>query len=184
MHFAPGPADSLETWEVDLVQREVAAFERRARLRWSGTEDLVAEAQIAWWRQRNRYDPGRSASKETFLKRVVRHALKDVLKAEQTLARTAASRAVSLDAVMPGDSDRTLNDAIADADDDFRDVVFDLDLQGVLQRMTSRQRAVIQGRLAGEQTSALAEHLGVHRDTIYEELKAIRRIFRVEGLFD
>jgi RNA polymerase sigma factor (sigma-70 family) len=182
--FSSAPRDQFEQPELDLIEQEARVFSSRYRLRWSDVDDLVAEGQLAWWQQRVRYDPRRGASKETFLKIVVRHAFADLLKAEQSQGRMAEQPTRSFDTPLTADSNLTLSDVVADAGNDFRDVVLELDVQVILGRMPSRQRAVIRGVMDGDTITTVAKRLGVHRDTVYEELKVIRRIFRAEGLFD
>jgi len=185
VHFPRTPRDGFEQWELDLIGREVAAFEREGELLWSDTDDLLAEAQAAWWRQRESYDPRRGANPETFLKRVVRHALADVLKAERAGSRRGGREALSLDAPLDESGDEgalTIEDVIGSGED-WAEADFRQDLEAILGRLTPRQRAVIRGLRDGEEKAALARRLGVHRDTLYQDLAQIRAVFRDGGLF-
>jgi len=157
-------------------------FRRSRELRWSDEDDLLQEVQLAWWRQRRAYDKGRGASPETFLKRVVRHVLEDIAKAEAAQSRAGAHEAMSLDAPLEAESsddDGGLSgyDLIGSGDD-LREVDFTLDLDAVLGRLTPRQRAVIGGLRDGHDKAALARLLAIHRDTVYQDLTQIRSVFR------
>jgi RNA polymerase sigma factor (sigma-70 family) len=146
-------------------------------------DDLFCAGQIAWWLQRPNYDAKRGASRETYLKRVVRHAFADVFKAERALARQADFQSESFFAPLTPESELTPED-ISPTPDEFAHLAFEMDVRELMERLTPRQRYVVQGRQDGDSMAALARQLGVHRDTLYQDLQQIQRVFRAAGLFN
>lgn len=146
-------------------------------------DDLTGEGHIAWLRQRPNYDARRGASEETYLRWVVRHAFADVLKWERAQARDAGRATSSLDEPLDGAPELTLLDIIP-ATDDFQDVAFNMDVRKLTEGLSPRQRAVMQRRRQGQTMSEIAGDLGVHRDTLYQDLQQIQRVFRAAGLFN
>ncbi|MCZ2111759.1 MAG: hypothetical protein LC118_19735 [Dehalococcoidia bacterium] len=178
MQYAPGSGDQFEEWEIELIGREASGFSRRRRLRWSEADDLKNAGREAWWRERHRWDPVQSAA-PTYLRLVVRRTFEDIAKAEGSQGRAAARTAVSIDVpILEGDE--SLIEFLADPDVPPIDIA--LDLQRVVGGLSERQKAIVRGRLAGYETGAMATHLGVHRDTVNEDLKRIRVVFRDAGL--
>lgn len=181
MHRAPTPSGDLETWELDSVQREVAAFLRTHRFRWSDAGDLVQECLITWLERRPTFDAGRS-SPMTYLKVVVRSRLKDLLRAELAAGQRAHREAASLDRPSSADDDdspplRVPDPGLNPADE----AVANLSIERAGARLSSRQRAVLQGLRDDYRVTRLADVLGVHRDTLYADLHRIREAFRREG---
>lgn len=150
------------------------------RLRWSDEDDLENTARLAWWRQRSNFNPDGGASRETYLKLVARHAMEDLLKAEEAVGRHAAVKARPLQEVVDG-SGLTLEEMLADEADPIGEWNTEHDLETV--ELTPRQRAVIRGVLDGYSLTELARNLGINRDTLYEDRRRIQRVFRENGLY-
>lgn len=184
MHDAPRPTDDLDSRDAELIRQEVATFLRHRSLRWSDKNDLFQECAIRWIAAREKFTAARGASRLTYLRRVVHNVLMDILKWELAEARRAHRKAASLDQVVDEDEDDgTLLDLIAGPTADPEATAeLGVSLKRAWARLSPRQRRVVNGLAAGYRKPELAREIGVHRDTLYAELRRIRRVFRDEGL--
>ena len=175
------PSEIPEAWEFELIRREAEVFASRVQLNWMDGKDLAQEGWIAWLRQRPRYDQAQGASKETYLKRVVRHRFLDIEKAERAQARRASYQAVSLNAT--AEDMVPLEELLADHGIPTESsLARRLDLETALSMLNGRQRVLLEGLSNGYRIQDIARRLGVHRDTLYEDRKRIQQIFRANGL--
>ena len=136
----------------------------------------MQECWIAWQKQGAKYDPARGASESTFLKRVARSALKDLVKQEEAQGRWAGKGALSLDAGTP------LALAAPIDVDDIGALESRLDISKARSQMTPRQRAIVDGVLAGYRPDEIARQLGVSRDTVHQDRVKLRSVLAVEDL--
>lgn len=188
MHNAPQdrPAgDEFEQWELDLIERQVAGFFATHRPAHDlEFDDLFQECILHWWSQRDLYDERRGASRQTFLRRVVRRKLQDLARRWAAQKRVSGQRTLSLDA--PPSHRHPHGAAIGDMLPDHRDVSADVSVAVHLNRLTAklsdRQRRIIEGVRAGMTKTALSERLEISRDTLHEELRRIQQVFRDGGL--
>jgi RNA polymerase sigma factor (sigma-70 family) len=164
-----------------VIKREVQAFTVNHGFRVLAREDLENECYIAWLFQRPRFDPARGLI-ETFLKRVVRSRLLDLLKVEMAESRRGEHRAESLDLPVGDGSPLSYEDRLAADGDLSADATFRLDHERALARLGKRERVVAELVAEGYSRADVAEMLAVSRDTVQEDLKRIRRVFRDEGL--
>ena len=75
-------------------------------LRKEGFDDLLQECLTHWFLARGEYEPTREASKQTFMGRVIRHKLTDLVRERETDKRKATYLTVSLDEPL-GDDEET-----------------------------------------------------------------------------
>jgi RNA polymerase sigma-70 factor (ECF subfamily) len=181
---ADSPND-FEPWELDLIRNLVLDFlSTRTESPGFEADDLIQECSLHWWRQRAEFDIERGASRSTFLRRVVRAKLRDIERAWKARKRGEGQRRLSLDApASPDDSDApTLAEVLPARGDLGSDIAAALDRQRLTTHLSARQREIIAGVLAGLTKNELSSRLGVSRDTLYEDVKRIRQVFRDEGL--
>jgi RNA polymerase sigma factor (sigma-70 family) len=179
----PDP-EGFEPWETDAAKAVVYSFmAARGYLRSHQPEDLIQEGLIAWWQQRGKHDP-RRASKRTFLNQVITSRLLDLLKAELAEKRTADRSALSL-GFEDWDRQREVEDVQAE---DPLEVVdgneFAERIDRARQRLTARQRAVLDGMLNEKTPTKLSRELGTSRVTVHADLTRIRQALEAEGLRD
>ena len=192
MDFSPptppgAPSGDFEQWELEtanvVVRAHVAASGRFAHL---NHEDLVQECLVHWWQKRGQYREERGATRRTFMNRVLSNKLRDLRRAERARKRP---RTRSLDDPVEPGSLLTLADTIAASPESDPHHVRELTelregLDRARRRLTPRQRELVDGLTAGQSMSALSRGLRVSRDTLYEERKRIRDVYRAEGLED
>ena len=128
-----------------------------------------------------------------YMAKVVRNKLTDLFRERDAAKRAGDYDAVSLDAPT-GDSDEA--PSFADLLDSTRGHELAngravdrndarIDINKALLRLTPRQRRLC--RLLGEEGMSIkeaAEHLGIPRGTLYEEIKRVRQVFDDQGLGD
>lgn len=144
-----------------------------------------------WIEVRRKLRPDPDGPPIAYMAKVVRNKLTDLFRERDATKRAGDYDAVSLDAPA-GDSDeaptfadlldaahgRELASGRAVDRNDAR-----IDVAKALLRLTPRQRRLC--RLLGEEGMSIkeaAEHLGIPRGTLYEEIKRIRQIFGELGL--
>jgi len=180
-------------WEIAVAKKLVNEFQQMWQcLRKEEFDDLLQECLIHWLFARGEYDPTRRVSQQTFMGRVIRHKLTDLVRERETDKRKAAYLTVSLDEPLGDDQDdRTLLDKIDEStatdapSDGLSQVLLKVDLSKALRKLTSQQQRLC--RLLGEgglTVKEASECLKTSRSTIYDEIERIRKIFRKEGLED
>jgi RNA polymerase sigma factor (sigma-70 family) len=146
-------------------------------------DDLLQEVLIHWSTVRNRYDSTRGASIESYMRTVIRRKLIDISRERDAGRRVALDRADSLDApVGEEDSGETFHELLGDPK--RPDLDLSMDLPMAIKKLTSRQKKISELRAAGLSVKAISEGLAVHRSTVHDEIRRIRRIFTDVGLRD
>jgi len=143
-----------------------------------------------WYQARGSHDPQGKASVRTYMARVVRNKMIDLVRERESDKQIVNSLTIPTDAMhtdelgSTGDeAESTLpepNDAHAHRD---AEQSLHIDLARALAQLTPRQRELC--RLLLEQDLTMVEasqRLGVPRGTLYEELKHIRATFKTIGL--
>ena len=181
------PDDTFEPWELDLIRHVLMDF-LAIRLPPSDVEheDLYQECVLHWWSRRSRYEPGRGASRETFLRKVVKSKLFDIGRSWTSMKRGSGQRPISMDASMSDDDPdgSTIGETHASQERFEADLAGLLDLRQITSRLSERQRDIISGVTADVTKTELSTRLDISRETVYRELKRIQQIFRDEGLAD
>ncbi len=183
----PDQRSGFEPWKLDLIRRLVEDFitERRPPNDIEH-EDLYQECVLHWWSRRSRYEPGRGASRETFLRKVVKSKLFDIGRGWTSMKRGSGQRHLSMDAPMSDDDPDgpTIGEMLPSEERLEADLAGLLDLRQITSRLSERQRHIIAGVTAGMTKTTLSTRLDISRDTLHRELKRIQQVFRDEGLAD
>ena len=181
----PDAPSGFKPWELDLIRRLVEDFitERRPPNDIE-FDDLYQECLTRWWSQRERYDEARGASRGTFLRRVVQGKLRDLARGWTAEKRGSGHLPLSLDAPASAydHQGRTIGEMLSSQERLEADLASLLDLRQITSQLSERQRDIIAGVTAGMNKSDLSRHLRISRDTLYEQLRHIQRVFRDEGL--
>ena len=184
-HTQSRPGGDFEPWELALIRRLVEDFitERRTP-NYIGFDDLYQECLTRWWSQRERYDEARGASRKTFLRKVIQGKLRDLARGWTAEKRGSGHLPLSLDAPASAcdHQGRTIGEMLPSQERLEADLASLLDLRQITSQLSERQRDIIAGVTAGMNKSDLSRHLRISRDTLYEELRRIQRVFRDEGL--
>ncbi len=183
----------FHNWEIAIAKKLVENFQRRWKcLCREDFEDLLQECLTHWYFARDEYDPKREASQKTFMGRIIRNKLTDLVREREADKRKIAHLAVSLDEPLGNsEDDYTLTDKIGKntvmdvPSDPYMGIHLRRDLSSALQNLNPRQKELC--RLLGEEglnVKEASEYLRTPRSTVYDELNRIRKIFMKEGLQD
>jgi len=182
---------SRENWEVAVATKLV----KSAQVVWECLQDedpndLVQDCLVHWYRNKGKYDPSRGASQKTYMARVIQNKIQDLVDHRMAKKRNIGNHATSLDQPL-GDDDgsRTLMEEMTEdgAPESSRDYASDidrrLDLKRALQKLTDRQRQIC-NLITDDDLSmvGIADRLGLHRSTLYDEIARIKNLFAKEGL--
>jgi len=183
----------FQSWEIAIAKNLIE--EHRSRYPCIEREDFNDLLQIClthWDRRKKGYDPARGASRETFMGKVIRNKLTDLVRKRESNKRKVDYIAVSLDEPLADEEDSsTLGDTIDESTvkggspDPFFRVDLRIDLSRVLKKFTPHQKKLC--HLLGEKGLTVTEasdYLKTPRSTIYDELKRIGELFQREGLRD
>ena len=178
----------FEDWEIAVAKNLVHEFrDTRPGLQREGFKDLLQECLIHWLSVRKNFAPGQEVSRTTFMGRVIRNKLTDIIREQKADKRRINYLASSIDRPLADDDDSdTLVDTIPDTNPDpILQIELKIELSRVLQKLTSEQCQLC--CLLGEKglsIKAVSERLKTPRTTIYDEIKRIRKIFAKSGLED
>lgn len=181
----------FQAWEVAVAKNLVYEFQGKWRcLDIDDFEDLLQECLIHWLFVKDRYDPKAEASEKTYMGRVVRNKLNDIVKDHDRLCRRGSQNAVSLDKpLFDEENSPTLLDAMAENKDRVSDLWLHtelrIDLSHAYQKLTPAQKKLCD--LLGDEGLSIneaSEILKKPRGTVYEEINRIKAIFRKERLYE
>ena len=175
----------FEGWEVAIAKHLVNEFKKQwTCLDIDDFEDLIQECLTHWLFAKDKYDPEAEASEKTFMGRVVRNKLSDIIKEHERDKRKVFQNSVSLDQPLCDDEDAsTLLDVLPDDEADFRvGVEIRIDLNKAIRKLTPLQKEICGLISESSNVSDISEQLGLRRKAVYKEMERIRAIFENEGL--
>ena len=181
----------FQAWELAIARKLVREFHATSRaLQHDEADDLLQEVLLHWYHARASHDPMGKASIRTYMARVVRNKLIDLIRERESDKEKVNILAVPTEIMHEGEPGSTTDDAGGDPPEpeearEHRDAEqsFHLDLARALAPLTPRQRELCQLLLDQDLSMVEAsQRLGVPRSTLYEELKHIRTIFKALGL--
>jgi RNA polymerase sigma factor (sigma-70 family) len=179
----------FESWEIAVAKRLINDYRKAWKcLEREGSDDLLQECLIHWLDARDGYDPGRNASKQTFMAKVIRNKLGNIIKKSTAEKRKTIYESVSLDTPLGDDEGApTLKDKIPDtasipqqANADLKICLFE-----AYRKLTPQQKKLC--RLLGEKGLSMTEagkEMKKQRRHLYREIARIRAVFEKEGLKD
>lgn len=185
-----------DEYALRLVRFKARQLVGRYGLGWSDVPDLEQDMLVELVRRFDRYDPSRSKP-TTFIIQVVDNAIADIVDSRKAGVRDYRLTELSLDRPMPrgdGKSSTTSKDHI-DEDDYMRRTCgcsapgqllleATTDISALLQKLPEELWQVCMAIINDTSFSKLATELGVHRSTIYERKRALRKAFEKEGFAD
>ena len=181
----------FQAWELAIATKLVRDFRASApALQHDEIEDLLQEVLLHWYRVRGSHDPQGKASIRTYMARVVRNKLIDLIRERGSDKQIVNVLAVPTEFAHEGEPGQDTGEAAIDLPElgdarEHRDAEqsLHLDLARALAHLTSRQQELCRLLLEYDLTMAEAsQRLGVPRGTLYEELKHIRARFAALGL--
>ncbi|MBK7079403.1 MAG: sigma-70 family RNA polymerase sigma factor [Betaproteobacteria bacterium] len=181
----------FQAWELAIAKKLVRELHETSRaLQHDEADDLLQEVLLHWYHARASHDPMGKASIRTYMARVVRNKLIDLIRERESDKEKVNILAVPTEITHEGEPGSTTDDAGGDPPEpeearEHRDAEqsLHLDLARALARLTPRQRELCQLLLEQDLSMVKAsQRLRVPRSTLYEELKHIRTIFKALGL--
>jgi len=173
-------------WELAVARGEVRDhLSQWPCLRRYDYDFLLSGCLAHWHARRKTWRKGKGASPRTYMSKILRHYLTSIIRRELAEKRRTDFLAISLDQPLdPDEPGLTLLDTLA-ADlpgAPASDPGLLFDLLCALDQLTPLQRELCILLAESVPKSDIAERLGRSRDTIYEEIRRIRAIFRNDDL--
>lgn len=179
----------FEGWEIAVAKKLIHDYRENWKcLKRDDFDDLLQECLMRWLEVRDTYDQDREASEKTFMARIVRNLLINIVEKATAEKRKAFYESESLDAPLSDEEDApTLKDQIASKQEDLPQSGTELRLEiaRTLQKLSPQQKELC--RLIGEEGLSINEacsHFGKHRSNIYRDVIRIKEVFEKEGLKD
>lgn len=173
--------DLFADGELAIARALVTSFCKGKGLTHDDFDDLLQTVLVHWAQVRERHDPARRASKSTYMRGVVRNKLRDLRDSRLASKHALLTNARSLESPVKEGSKLTVHDTLRD-ERPSSDPGMRIDLESACEDLTCRQREIIECKLQGTTNTGIARQLGVHRDTVQDELKRVRDLFRDKGL--
>ena len=187
--MSPSYKGLFEGWEIAIAKKLINDFKNQwGCLEFEDFDDLLQECLTQWFLAKDTYNPNAEASKKTFMARVVKNKLFDIVKNHERLCRKETQNTVSLDQPLSDEEDAsTLLDCLSE-DKEYASsfqlhAELRIDLSRAFKKLTPKQQELC--RLLGEEglnIKEASEILQTPRGTIYEEIKRIKDIFEQENL--
>lgn len=185
----------FQDWEIAIAKKLVNQFRGEyIYLRRVEFNDLLQEVLIHWNLNKDKYNSNRDASKKTFMAKVVRNKLIDILKEVIADKRKLNYQNISLDQPLGNDENCASLDDVISEDyilssnntlNPFLKILLKEDLSRAFLKLNSRQKKICNLILVEDlNVSELSQCLSTPRSTIYDEIKRIRKIFKKERLED
>ena len=177
----------FQDWEIAIATKLAKEFHDKWKcLQKDDVEDLLQECLTHWYFAKDNYESARGASQKTYMGRIIRNKLTDLVRERGSDKRKIAQLAESFDKPLGDDEDSiTLIDKVSfdnAPSDPLYKIAQKIDLSRTFQKLTSQQRDIC--RLLGEQGLSIKEIsdcLNTPRSTIYDEINRIKKIFLKEG---
>ena len=181
----------FQDWEIAIAKKLVNEYQKKwACLKKEEFNDLLQECLTHWFYVKSKYNPKREASRKTFMGKIIRNKLMDLVREKDTDKRKISEHTISYDQPMGNDDDApALIDNIGiltDIDtspDPHLKILLKIDISNVLNKLSPEHRELC--TLFGEKgltITEVSEYLNTPRSTIYDELKRIRKFFQKEEL--
>ena len=178
--------DLFADWEVQVVEAVVRKFWKTSpRLRAVyDQEDLIQECLIHWHGVRNSYLADRGASKKTYMSRVLNNKLLELLRYEKADLRKVNSEAIPFSKPVGSEEDRTIEDEANQAHDEDPETFEESRVRDILVGLplTAREKAILDLLSQGLKKTEIAKKVGAHRDTVYQDIERLRKLFEDKGL--
>ncbi len=176
----------FEKWEVGLANAIVREFRSSYKiLEKEDEDDLVQECLIQWLSAKSKYKAKDNATLKTFMRRVVKNKLANIVEKISAEKRKASYEAIPFDETIETAEE---SDSLKTEDDPTRSIhESDLEssIQETLKKLTPKQQELC--RLLYEEGLSINEaskRFKESRAGIYREVIRIRELFEKEGLKD
>jgi RNA polymerase sigma factor (sigma-70 family) len=178
--MGPNYKGLFQSWEIAVAKKLINEFKQKwTCLDQEEFDDLLQECLTHWYFSKGDYDPGRKASEKTFMGRVMRNKLTDLVRRREAEVRKVAYLSMMSDERSGDDEDplsliERMDQAGANEapPDQFGELQLKMDLSKILQKLTPQQKSICD--LLGQQGMTVVEasdYLKIPRLKVYYELK-------------
>ena len=180
------PEEGFNPREIGVAHNVVSGFLKlHPTFRGYDFKDLLQECLLHWLARRHLYRPGLGASPSTFMGKILRRKLLDILDEEMTHKRRLNQIAEPLEPPPDDDpEDGSPAPPSPAVPSEIPHLHLRLAVESVLAALHPNQVKLCELLKEGMNVSEISRALGKPRPTIYDELKRIREIFHREGLHD
>jgi RNA polymerase sigma factor (sigma-70 family) len=186
---APLPQEPLAEREIAAAKRAVAALlGHRTQVGGNDADDIVQMVLERWTRHLGRFDETGAASMETYIWKVAKNLLRDLVRREGAQKRGGGREPLSVDRPLGEGSDTTLGDLVPDPSqtETLGEAVDHALLRRAIARFRDHlpplDRAIFDAFVAEPRPRAVADRLGLPPSTVYGWLGRLRRQAEDAGL--
>ncbi|MCL0048148.1 sigma-70 family RNA polymerase sigma factor [Dehalococcoidia bacterium] len=177
----PKYGDLFQQWEVTLTMRIVTEFQiEHPWLRALDYDDLLQECLIHWHSKQGRFQEGRETSIKSYMARVLKNKLREIVRRELTDKRKTQHLAKSLESPIDEEG-ATLADVIP-SDEAYDGITARLDIDLAMNKLTPLQKRICELLSEDYPEQEIANMLGRPRRSIRDEIVRIGRVFSRERL--
>ena len=175
----------FEDWEIAIAKKIVRDHQYKwPCLQQEDEEYLLSGCLTHWYSRRKTYLEDREASIKSYMGRLIKNYLMSYLRKELAEKRKTNYFPDSLDQpINEEDPEYTLLDRVSEKESP-PDPALILDIKASLEKLTPRQREICQLLSHKATKTDVSDYLSISRDTVYEEMKRIKEIFRKDELED
>ena len=175
----------FEDWEIAIAKKIVRDHQDGGPcLQREDKEFLLSGCLTHWYRRRDTYREGREATIKSYMGKLLKNYLTSYLRKEIAEKRKMNYLPDSLDRpINEKDPEYTLLDQISEKATPPEPHLI-LDIKASLEKLTPRQQEICRLLSHKATKTDISTSLNINRDTVYEELKRIREIFRKDELED
>ena len=157
-----------------------------ASLRKEGIEDLLQECLIHWFFMKEQYRAESGASERTFLNRVTRNKIADLIRRRAANKRRVSYESESLDAMDDDEKMISTKERILMVEEQTTIKITVADLPEAMSKATAnlsfRQKQICRYLSEGMSQVKVGDVMNIPRTTLQDEIKRIREVFRKVGL--
>lgn len=174
--------NAFAPWELSLAVVLVREFQQHHPWLKQDFDDLLQECLIQWHAARPTFNAKKSASLKTYMTRVIKNKLNDILRTELAEKRKFDLFSTSLEGFVEEEG-TPLEEVIPDESTTFEDkVALHIELEKVAAELAPFQIKLCQLLSQGYSLRDIARILGRSKSTVEEEIKKVREIFSDKGL--
>jgi len=178
----------FETWEIAIAKKLVREFKQTwTCLRKEDQDDLMQEVLAHWYFVKAKYDPTKEARASTFMMRVLRAKLQDIVRLLGAKKRKIDHTALSLDQPSQDEEEASiLSDEILKEEPTQPESASQAELQekmkALFRKLAPEEKKLCGLIRSGATIKSIARKLGKHRSMIYRDMERLRKLFEAEGL--
>ena len=174
----------FKDWEIGIAKSLIEKIRCSSiYLQREGFDDLLQICLWHWHLVENKYDPSIGASRQTFMHRVVKNKLFNIIEELKSDKRKILTEALSLNQPLSDDEDApTLIDTIPDEKDSAAELRIHCSLEvyfaRILPKLNPRQQKICHLFKRGFNMTEVSKALKIPRTTLYEDKKRIKTLFK------